>query len=130
MLTAFFLYLFAHCLADTSLQTEFMAKGKNRNIPVDMSRVPPGQKPLNLWYMWLTHHAFIQAGGVFFVTYFLIRDLRISLVFGTIELFHHWITDFMKCENMTDPVEDQLNHIALKVLFSVGVYVWILRNPI
>ena len=60
-LTFLFLMIACHCLADTALQSDFMAKGKNKNRPIDPARVPPGQKPLNLWYMWLTHHAMIQA---------------------------------------------------------------------
>lgn len=111
MLKLFFLLIFGHCLADTSLQTEFMAKGKNRNRPVDLSRVPPGQKPIKLWWMWLTHHAIIQGGVVCIITG--------SLLFGVMETISHWVIDFYKCESKYSPYEDQAMHLLMKVFYII-----------
>jgi hypothetical protein len=120
-LMIFFLYLFAHCIADTALQTDAMAKGKNKNREIDLSRVPKGQKAMNLWYMWLTHHSVIQAGCVFFVSYFLMRNLYISFAFAMIELFSHWIIDFNKCNNNLNPISDQLWHLVFKLIYTVDI---------
>lgn len=106
-----FLLVFGHCLADTSLQTSFMAKGKNRNNPIDMSNVPLGQKPLNLWWMWLLHHSVIHGGIVYLITG--------SLSFGIAEVLSHWLIDYFKCENAYSPFEDQLLHLSMKVLYIV-----------
>lgn len=111
MIKMLFLLIASHCLADTALQTEFMAKGKNRNTPIDLSRVPPGQKPIKLWWMWLTHHAMIHGG--------LICLLTDSLLFGIIETLSHWIIDFFKCENKYNPFVDQILHVAIKIMFIV-----------
>lgn len=106
-----FMLLFAHCISDTTFQTSFMAQGKVRNRPIDMSRVPAGQKPMNLWYMWLTHHAVIHGGMVALVTG--------RYEFGIIETISHWIIDFFKCEGKYNPVVDQLLHLGCKVVYIV-----------
>jgi len=107
----FFMLVFGHCLADTALQPDPMAKGKFRNREIDMSRVPKGQKPLNLWAMWLTHHAMIQGGMTALIT----RNVWI----GMIEAISHWIIDFFKCENKYNPNIDQLLHLGMKVIYCV-----------
>jgi len=120
----FFLYLFAHCIADTSFQTDAMATGKNRNRPIDMSRVPKGQKPLNLWYMWLTHHSAVHGGIAFLITYIVTHNFVFSGILAIIEFVSHWIIDFGKCENKYSPIGDQLLHLGMKVgyVFAVTKY--------
>lgn len=58
--------LMGHALADFSLQTDTMAKGKNRNRKPDMSVVPPGQKYQPTWKgRWLVFKMWCRA--VFFM---------------------------------------------------------------
>ena len=109
--TFLFLLMVGHCAADTALQPAPMAHGKNRHNSVDMSRVPKGQKPLNLWSHWLTHHALIHGGMVYLIT----RRVDLALA----EAVLHWLIDFFKCENRFNPHVDQLLHIACKVVYAL-----------
>lgn len=117
----FFIVLFyllvAHALCDFSLQTEPMAKGKNRNRPIDLTSIPPGQKPQVVWYHWLTAHAFIHGGAVGIVTgvWWL----------GVLETIAHWTIDFFKCENKYGINTDQGLHLGCKLLWAI-IAVWLL----
>lgn len=109
MIKMFVLLLMAHALTDFSLQGEAMAKGKNRhNVP---AYIPKGQKLVPCWYYWLSAHALISGAGVYVVTG--------SIALGCIEVGAHWITDFMKCENWTDPNIDQFLHIVCRVMYAM-----------
>jgi len=110
-LPSLFLLVIGHCVADTALQSAAMARGKSRHNPIDMGRVPKGQKPLNLWLHWLTHHALIHGGMVYLVT------SRVDLALA--ETVLHWTIDFFKCENKFNPHVDQLLHIACKVVYAL-----------
>jgi len=104
----FFKLLIGHALTDFSLQGDVMAKGKNRhNIP---AHIPPGQKLMPCWFYWLTAHALISAGAVWVITGFW------WLAVG--ELVVHWIADFLKCDNVTNPNSDQAIHLLSKVLWA------------
>lgn len=116
MITMLLLLISGHCLADTALQPEKMEKGKNRNNPIDLSRVPKGQKPLKLWWMWLLHHSMIHGGIVYLIT-------GNALCF-VLEIVSHWVIDFFKCDNKYDPYVDQSLHIWMKT-----VYLLIFRWP-
>lgn len=83
-----FLLLAGHALADFSLQTEPMAKGKNRHR---MTEPPPGAKYQPSWAYWLTAHALIHGATVYLITQ--------SLTLGICETVCHWLIDFFKCEN-------------------------------
>ena len=99
--------LVGHAVADFSLQTDSMAKGKNRNRPVDMSVVPPGQKYTPSWFYWLTTHALIHGGAVCLIT----GDCRL----GMAETVAHWVIDFGKCENFFGIHIDQTLHVVCKL---------------
>lgn len=105
----FFLLLVGHALADFALQTEAMARGKNRNRQIDLGSVPPGQKPIVCWHYWLSSHALIHGGMVALITgiWWL----------GLLETIVHWVIDFGKCENWYGIHEDQAMHIFCKVLY-------------
>lgn len=104
-----FALLIGHALADFPLQTEAMAWGKNRhNTPAN---IPAGQKPVAVWFHYLTAHALIHAGFVWLITG--------NVFFGVAELLLHWIIDFVKCENITNPHQDQGLHVACKVLYCL-----------
>jgi len=101
-----------HCLADTALQPDVMGRRKNKNREIDLSRVPKGQKPLNLWFMWLTHHAMIHGLVVYLLTQ--------NIYLGMTETIAHWFIDYGKCNNLYSPYGDQYLHIITK--FFYGIY--------
>jgi len=102
-----FALLICHALADYPLQGDAIAKGKNRHNPP--FGIPPGQKPVAVWFHYLTAHALIHAGFVWLLTG--------SVIFGLVEFALHWFIDFAKCENWTNPHTDQLLHIACKIAY-------------
>lgn len=114
-------YEMAHCLADTALQPEFMSKGKNRTYPLDLSKVPAGQKPIKLWWHWLTHHSMIHGLAVLSVTYFLTGNKDLAVILGSCEVLAHWIIDYFKCKNVYNPHIDQLLHLTTKLIYSIIV---------
>ncbi len=118
MFSIFLLYVIGHCFADTSLQTDAMARGKSKHNPIDPNRVPKGQKPLKLWWHWLIHHSMIHGGIVIFITYFLTENINTSILFGWLEIISHGIIDYFKCENKYSPNEDQLLHLITKMFYT------------
>ena len=109
MVELFFKLLIAHALADFSLQTDSMAKGKNRNKKPDY--IPEGQKFVPCWPYWLSAHALISGGAVYLVTN--------SLFIGMFETVAHWLIDFAKCENLTTPDQDQALHIICRIGYVI-----------
>ena len=110
-LTVLFRLLIGHALADFTLQTDTMARGKNRNRPVDPAAIPPGQKVQKVWPYWLTSHALIHAGMVGVILG------RWDIAFA--EFVLHWLIDFAKCESWTGIHSDQGLHVACKALWTV-----------
>lgn len=100
--------LFLHALADFALQSDAMAKGKNRHIK---TTPPPGQKYMPCWHWWLSAHAAIH-GGLIIVT------LGVWWL-GLIEFCAHFIIDFLKCDNVTNPNQDQACHLSLRIIYSI-----------
>lgn len=103
-----FKLLFVHALADFSLQSDAMAKGKNRHKKPDY--IPDGQKLVPCWPYWLTAHALISGGMVYLVTG--------SWYMGIVETVIHWILDFAKCENVTNPHSDQALHVLCRFIYA------------
>jgi hypothetical protein len=118
-----FLYIAGHSLADTALQKDDMGRGKSRHNPIDMSRVPVGQKPLHLWPMWITHHALIQGFIVSLITFLITFDITFSINIGMLECASHWVIDFFKCDNAYGPYEDQSLHILMKIFYIGLIFV-------
>jgi len=106
MFIMLFLLLVGHAIADFALQSDAMAKGKNRH---NKSEPPPGAKPQVCWYYWLTAHALIHGGVVWLVTGL--------WIFGLMETIAHWLIDFGKCENWYGIHEDQLMHLLCKLFY-------------
>ncbi len=104
------LLIAGHCLADTALQPDVMAKGKRRQ-EIDLSRVPKGQKPVNLRFFWMTHHAMIHGLIVCLITQ--------NIYLGMAETILHWGIDYGKCENLYSPYGDQALHILTKVFYII-----------
>lgn len=103
-----FKLLIGHALADFALQSDSMAKGKNRHRKTEP---PPGAKYQPTWPYWLMAHGLIHAGCVWLATG--------SAHFAVLELVAHVVIDFGKCENWYGINTDQASHIACKVVWAV-----------
>ena len=119
MILTFFTYfaalLIGHAVADYSLQGEAIAKGKNRHNPP--FGIPTGQKPCSVWVHFLTAHSLIHAGFVWAITGY--------GIFGIVEFILHWLIDFAKCENITNPLQDQLLHVACKAIYAIIIVAYL-----
>ena len=99
--------LMGHAVADCALQSDSMARGKNRNrVPLN---IPSGQKRQIAWPYFLTSHALIHGASVFVITG--------SIWLGISETIAHWFIDFGKCENWYGIHLDQSLHIGCKLLW-------------
>jgi uncharacterized protein DUF3307 len=92
-----------HALADYPLQGDFLAKAKNRAMPI------PGVP----WWQALSAHALIHAGGVAFLTG--------SLPLGIVELIAHAAIDDSKCAGKISYNMDQLLHVVCKAVYVLAV---------
>ena len=116
-LAVFFLLLCGHALADYSLQTDFIAKGKSR-------LAPPGPVP---WYYIMASHELIHGGtvaGVLIMAFLcaghqpLLVPIAVAIV-GSLESVLHFGIDMLKCEGLTNIHQDQAAHVACKLLYSL-----------
>lgn len=105
------LLIVAHFWADFVFQSDAMAKGKNRNRPVDPNLLPPGQKVQTVWPYYLTAHAVIHGSLVTLVTG--------TIWVGIAEIVAHWIIDFGKCENWYGIHQDQALHLLCKIIYAI-----------
>jgi hypothetical protein len=108
MLETFILLLMGHALADFALQSDAMAKGKNRH---HKTTPPPGAVYQATWFYWLPAHALIHGGVVYIITG--------SIWLGVAETMVHGLVDFAKCENWTGIHRDQTAHILSKVAWAL-----------
>ena len=111
ILDKLFLLFAGHLLADFPLQDDHMAKTKNRHYKPDY--IPEGQKPTPIWFYSLTAHALIHGLVVYVITGRLGASLQMSV--------NHWILDFLKCENITNPHVDQLLHYIMIFIIWMGL---------
>lgn len=91
-----FLMLFTHVLGDFILTTEASSRYKNQHI--DRPSGVPG------WGYWLTAHAFLHGGLIYFVTENWLIAMYIFLM--------HWIIDYVKCNDKINADQDQVLHIS------------------
>ena len=107
--TALFFLLAGHALADYSLQSDSMARGKNRN-----SVLAPGlvSKYAPRWFHWMAAHALIHG---------MVVGLIIDPVFGVIETVLHFCIDCGKCDDMYGINVDQTLHIGCKVGYILAL---------
>lgn len=108
MIETVFALLIGHALADFALQSDAMAKGKNRH---NRTTPPPGATYTPCWLYWLSSHALIHGGVVWAVTG--------NVYLGVAETALHWLIDFAKCENRISVHTDQALHVWLKFLWAV-----------
>lgn len=105
--------LASHAVCDFALQSDAMAKGKNRH---NRTTPPPGAKYQPSWTHWLTAHAMIHGAGVYIVTG--------MWWLGLAEGVCHWLIDFNKCDNRIGMNTDQALHVACKVVW-LCVVLWV-----
>lgn len=106
--------LIGHAVADYALQSDWMAKAKNRHHKTEP---PPGQTYQPCWFWVLSAHAFIHGGAVYVVTG--------SPWLAMLEIAVHWMIDFWKCEGAYGINVDQTLHIVTK-LFITTLYFFFL----
>lgn len=105
-----FALICSHAICDFALQSDAMAKGKNRH---NHATPPPGAKFQPSWGYWLSAHALIHGAGVALVTgvWWL----------GLAEASCHALIDFNKCENRIGINADQTLHVACKIAWALIV---------
>ena len=104
MLQQFFLLIMGHAVADFALQSDWMAKAKNRNGWIE----PTHMDDYVMWAYVLTAHA-LHAAAVYVITG------RMDL--ALLEFVIRWIVDFGKCEGWFGFQVDQWLHIFAKMLY-------------
>lgn len=110
MLELLFKLLVGHAIADFGLQSDWMSKNKNRNYKSNY--VPEGQKYTQTWFYVLGAHSLMHGGMVYLMTG--------VFAFGLVETVVHFVLDFLKCENLTNPHIDQFFHIIWKVAYALN----------
>lgn len=115
MIALFFKLLIGHAVADFALQTDTIAKGKNRHRKTDP---PPGQKYVPCWPFFLSAHALIHGGAVTIATG--------SLLLGLFETIAHWLIDFGKCDNWYGVYTDQALHLGCKICWVLLIWLQLL----
>ena len=90
----------SHFICDYVFQGDSIATGKNKFID-------PAKFGVN-WQYWMTAHAATHALGVYFIT----GNIYLCLF----ELVGHWIIDYLKTSNLITLHQDQMLHIAQKVV--------------
>lgn len=102
----FFWLICGHAVADYALQTDFIAKGKNRHTP---TTAPPGQKWQPVWPLVLSAHGLIHGAFVGVITgiWWL----------GLCEAVAHCLIDFGKCEKKYGIYTDQGAHAICKIVW-------------
>ena len=111
MFELIFKLIIGHTLADFVLQPTSMAKGKCRHYISDIAK---GENTGPNWYYWLSAHALVHGGMIWFITG--------NPIFGLAEVILHWIADYAKCENWTNIHTDQLIHITCKIVYAFFVF--------
>jgi hypothetical protein len=106
MLTLAFKFIIGHAVADFVLQPTAMARGKNRHLVMETLE---GQKNVLFWPYWMSAHALVHGGIVWFISG--------NPVMGLAEFILHWIFDFAKCERWTNIHIDQLLHMICKAVY-------------
>lgn len=115
MIELIFYLLCGHALADFALQSDVMAKGKNRhNIPI----IPKGQKLVPCWFYWLIAHSLIHGLCVVWLT----SPYTLGFMYGVFATVAHFVIDFAKCENWTNPHTDQILHMLTLIGMVIHFY--------
>ena len=106
-LQLFFALMIAHAFGDYPLQTDFMARGKNRHLVQSYIDLPAR----TLWLYCLTAHSLIHAATVWLITG--------CAGLGLAEFVLHWLIDWLKIERKLGFHTDQLLHLLCKVAYVI-----------
>ena len=106
----FFALTIGHALGDFALQSEFMARGKNRHLPPTDPSVGTIHR---LWIYCLASHCLVHAGLVWLITG--------SALLGFIELLLHCFIDWLKIERKINFHIDQALHLICKAAYACFV---------
>lgn len=98
-LAALTLLIFGHLVGDYVLQTDSIARGKNRHVNYEIYSVP--------WYYWMASHCAVHGGLVYLVTG--------SIVLALAEFICHFVIDEMKCASVIGLHTDQFGHLLCKM---------------
>lgn len=111
MIELLFKLLCGHAIADFALQTDWIAKNKNRHM-IPAGYDPKLHGPIQIiWPYVLTSHALIHGLMVYVATG--------SPILGVGETIAHWIIDFGKCEKWYGIHTDQGLHLVCKALWLI-----------
>ena len=102
-MTLFFQLLIGHAVADFVLQSDTMARAKDRHS--DFAKAMTENFPA--WYYWLAAHALVHGGAVYVLTG--------SALLGLVEVVLHAAIDGAKCERWIGFDQDQALHVLCKV---------------
>lgn len=97
----FFAFAIAHAVADYPLQGDYLARTKCRD--------QAGNR--NEWFIALSAHSLVQAGGVWMVSG--------SPILGLAEFCLHWLIDLGKGEGKFGYVADQMLHLVCKLGYVI-----------
>lgn len=99
--TLFYLLLCGHAFADYAFQSDFIATAKNHTTPTGAI----------FWKWVLPAHGLMHSFFVFIITQ--------SIILALFEFLAHCVIDYMKCDGKLTLSQDQLLHIACKVLYVI-----------
>ncbi len=105
LLHLFALMVFGHALGDYPLQGDFLAKAKNRFLPIDGAP----------WYQAMAAHCVIHGG--------IVGILTGSIWLGLAEAIAHALIDDGKCRGAISFNQDQALHIGCKLLWILALMV-------
>lgn len=105
MIERFFALVIGHALADFALQSEWMARRKNRHLGGSFE---PGRVT---WPIVMTAHSMIHGGVVWMITG--------NVYLGLAETCAHMVIDILKCEYVFGIYEDQGLHILCKMAWAI-----------
>jgi hypothetical protein len=116
-IVALWYMIVGHFLADYSLQTDFIAKGKS----------PNAQPQFVPWYFVMLAHAITHGAMVSIAAGIGISRLHaiFPVVLGIQETLLHFFIDVLKCVGCTSIHVDQALHILCKIAWAISVSLWV-----
>lgn len=103
----FSILIAGHFVCDYTLQTDAIARGKNRNDNPALFGVP--------WYYWLAGHSSTHALMVGIFTH--------NVYAGVFEFVMHSLIDFGKCEKKYGIHVDQALHTICKLMIVISLII-------
>ncbi len=102
-----------HAFADYALQTDFMARAKNRHWAETWTTGPPDFPPGTLWLFVLSAHSAIHSGVVWIIT----GCGWLALA----EFILHWLIDWSRMEGKFGFRTDQFAHLGCKAAYVAAL---------